>query len=561
MRRASQPSHSGPRRFGVLMLWALIVWLGAALRLPDSGAANLAHAAGNPQQTENAAHSASAASASNAATTSKTASAAETRPLIDLSPGKPLVAATDGATATSGAASASRVVVIPLAGAIGPASADFIVRGLARAAQEHTQLAVLQLDTPGGLDTSMRQIIKAILASPVPVATWIAPGGARAASAGTYIVYASHIAAMAPGTNLGAATPVQVGIGGNDAPKPPAMPDSNPPRNREGAASNPLPLDTPSTETRKQVQDASAYIRGLAQLRGRNADWAERAVREAVSLSAREAREQKVIDLTARDLPDLLHQLNGRSVDTADGTHRLNLAHASVITFEPDWRSRFLAVITDPNVALILLMIGMYGLFFEFANPGFVLPGVAGAISLLVGLFALQLLPVNYVGLGLILLGLAFLIAEAFLPTFGSLGVGGVVAFAIGALMLIDTDVPGYGIPLPMIAAVTLFTVLFVLTVSNLALRARRRPVVTGAEALIGSIGVTLDEGLTPHDSGSGSAGWARVHGERWRVQSHAPLPAGHAVRVTARQGLTLTVVPASTAPTTPTPGQLEGEP
>ncbi|MFC0696701.1 NfeD family protein [Paraburkholderia humisilvae] len=460
----------------------------------------------------------------------------------------------------------ARVIVIPVNGAIGPASADFIVRGLARAAHDRAALAILELDTPGGLDTSMRQIIKAVLGSPIPVAAYIAPGGARAASAGTYIVYASHIAAMAPGTNLGAATPVQIGIGGSDNPRPgaaPALPGptadnktGGKPDSTASGASAPVAssdtaapaLDTQSTETRKQVQDASAYIRGLAQLRGRNANWAEHAVREAVSLSASEAREQKVVDLVARDTPDLLRQLDGHTVITADGEHRLALSHASVVTLEPDWRSRFLSVITDPNVALILLMIGMYGLFFEFANPGFVLPGVAGTISLLVGLFALQLLPINYVGLGLIFLGLAFLIAEAFLPTFGSLGFGGVVAFAIGALMLMDTDVPGFGIPLPMIAGVTLFGALFVFTVSSVALRARRRPIVTGSEALIGSIGVILDDGLTPVDAGGIGTGWARVHGERWRVESGEPLPAGHKVRVTGRHGLTLTVVQAGAA-------------
>ncbi len=417
----------------------------------------------------------------------------------------------------------------------------------------------------------MRQIIKAILSSPVPVATYIAPGGARAASAGTYIIYASHIAAMAPGTNLGAATPVQIGIGGSDAPKPgetPAprgvasddrpdnqsdnKPDSKPNNTANkptpgSAASGTLALDTQSTEIRKQVHDAAAYMRGLAQLRGRNAVWGERAVREAVSLSARDALDQKVVDVVARDIPDLLRQLDGRTINTATGDHRLAVANAAIVPLEPDWRSHFLSVITDPNVALILLMIGMYGLFFEFANPGFVLPGVAGAISLLVGLFALQLLPVNYVGLGLIFLGLAFLIAEAFLPTFGSLGFGGIVAFAIGALMLIDTDVPGYGVPLPVIAGVTLFSALFVFSVSSVAMRARRRPVVTGSEAMIGSVGVILDEGLMPHN-GVG-VGWARVHGERWRVESTEPLGAGHAVRVTARHGLTLTVVPAGATP------------
>ena len=481
------------------------------------------------------------------------------------------------------------VVVIPVNGAISPASADFIVRSLQRAADERAQLAVLQLDTPGGLDTSMRQIIKAILGSPVPVATFIAPSGARAASAGTYIVYASHIAAMAPGTNLGAATPIQMGIGGAEPPAGgggmPGLPGTgggagapkNAPRTQaSGDSANPaspansansasagnsasaaLPLDTQSTELRKQVHDAAAYIRGLAQMRGRNADWAERAVREAVSLSASEALAQHVVDLNARDIPDLLRQVDGRTINTSHGDVKLSTANAPVVTLEADWRSQFLAVITDPNVALVLLMIGMYGLFFEFANPGFVLPGVVGAISLLMGLFAMQMLPVNYVGLGLIFLGIAFLIGEAFLPTFGSLGFGGVVAFVIGALMLIDTDVPGYGIPLPLIAAVTVFSVAFVFGVSRLALRARRRPVVTGSEGLIGSLGVVLDDGLSPDAgplqgdatagpaAGGTLAGWAQIHGERWRVSSTAPVAAGHAVRVTARRGLTLTVVPA----------------
>lgn len=310
-----------------------------------------------------------------------------------------------------------------------------------------------------------------------------------------------------------------------------------------------MPLDTQSTELRKQVHDAAAYIRGLAQLRGRNADWAERAVREAVSLSAAEALTQHVVDLNARDVPDLLRQLDGHTVNTASGDRQLHTAHAPVITLEPDWRSHFLAVITDPNVALILLMLGMYGLFFEFANPGFVLPGVVGAISLLIGLFAMQMLPVNYVGLALIFLGLAFLIAEAFLPTFGTLGFGGIVAFVVGALMLIDTDVPGYGVPLPLIAALVVFSALFIFTVSSVALRARRRPVVTGSEALIGSLGVVLDGGVVPvSNSAAGTGeGWARVHGERWQVQSAAPLAPGHAVRVTARRGLTLTVVPVET--------------
>ncbi|EDZ97287.1 protein of unknown function DUF107, partial [Burkholderia sp. H160] len=322
-----------------------------------------------------------------------------------------------------------------------------------------------------------------------------------------------------------------------------SSPSASPKASPEGASA--LPLDTQSTELRKQIHDAAAYIRGLAQMRGRNADWAERAVREAVSLSDEEALAQHVVDIVARDVPDLLRQLNGRTIVTSAGSVTLQTAHAPLITLEPDWRSRFLAVITDPSVALMLLMLGMYGLFFEFANPGFVLPGVVGAISLLLGLFAMQMLPISYVGLALIFLGIAFLIGEAFLPTFGSLGFGGIVAFVVGAMMLMDTDVPGYGIPLPLIAAVVVFSAAFVLGVARLALRARARPVVTGSEGLIGCVGVVLDGGLLPEYPADGTlAGWARVHGERWRVSSTTPVASGQSVRVTARNGLTLTVVP-----------------
>ncbi|RQU75771.1 nodulation protein NfeD [Burkholderia cenocepacia] len=478
-----------------------------------------------------------------------------------------VVCAAVAAPPSADAPAAHPVVVIPVNGAIGPASADFIVRSLDRAARERAPLAILQLDTPGGLDTSMRQIIKAILGSPVPVAAFVAPGGARAASAGTYIVYASHFAAMAPGTNLGAASPVQFGIGGAAppganpaAPRPTGASDAS---GTSGAAAA-LPTDTQSTEIRKAIQDASAYIRGLAQLRGRNAEWAERAVREAVSLSANEARAQHVVDLIAQDPADLARQLDGRTVTTTAGTLHLATAHAPLVVLAPDWRSRFLAIIADPNVALILLTIGIYGLFFEFANPGFVLPGVAGTICLLVGLFAMQLLPVSYAGLGLVLLGLGCLVAEAFLPTFGVLGFGGIVAFTIGALMLIDTDVPGYGIPWPVIASLALGGGLLVAGVSSVALRARRRPVVTGAEAMLGSIGEVLDDGLQP-DQPQGAAGtppsaagWARVHGERWHVASSTPLAAGCRVRVTGRHGLTLTVAPLYDVPG---PAHPQGEP
>ncbi|MDC7711729.1 NfeD family protein [Vogesella indigofera] len=421
------------------------------------------------------------------------------------------------------AATPAPVVVIPLSGAIGPASADHVGRSLARAQREGAQLAVLQMDTPGGLDTSMRQIIKAILASPVPVASFVAPSGARAASAGTYILYASHIAAMAPGTNLGAATPVQIGMTG--PPDKAGKPDSSAP-----ASSNQDAL------SRKQVNDAAAYIRGLAQLRGRNEVWAERAVREAVSLSAGDALALRVVDLTARDIPDLLQRLDGRSVPMASGARVLHTADAAVITLSPDWRSRFLGVITDPSVAMILMLLGIYGLLFEFSNPGFVLPGVVGAICLLLGLYALQMLPVNYAGLALLLLGVGCMIAEAFLPSFGTLGLGGIVAFVIGGVMLVDTEQPGLGVPLGLILALAATSGLFVFLVSGMALKARRRPQVGGEVALIGSRGEMLDD--------LDDEGWASIRGECWRVHCATPLKRGQTVRVTARQGLLLEVSP-----------------
>ena len=435
------------------------------------------------------------------------------------------------------AEAASPVIVVPLTGAIGPATADFAGRALARADKEGAQLVVLRIDTPGGLDLSMRQIIKDVLASPVPVAAFVAPSGARAASAGTYILYASHIAAMAPGTNLGAATPVNLAAPSPLAPSPAQPPDAARDKDKRGQAVSPEGADAGADPmTKKQLSDAAAYIRSLAQMRGRNAEWAERAVREGISLSAEEALAQHVIDLNARDVPDLLIKLDGRSVTTVGGPRTLATTGAMLVTTEPDWRTRLLAVITDPSVALILLMVGVYGLLFEFWNPGLALPGVAGAVCLLVGLFALQMLPVNYAGLALILLGFSFIVAEVFFPAFGSLGAGGIIAFAIGAVMLIDTEVPGFGVPTSLIATLALVTALFVFFVATLALRARRLPVVTGHEALIGSVGVALDDLEVE--------GWARIRGEQWRVRSAVSIKRGQSVRVTSRGDLLLSVVP-----------------
>jgi membrane-bound serine protease (ClpP class) len=421
------------------------------------------------------------------------------------------------------------VFELQVADAIGPASADFILRGLARAEDEGAQLVVLSMDTPGGLDTSMRDIIKAILASPVPVATYVAPSGARAASAGTYILYASHVAAMAPGTNLGAATPVALGgVPGQPADKQPA-PDQ--------PAADPAKAQGADSTAKKQINDASAYIRSLAQLRQRNTEWAEQAVREAVSLSAEEALDLGVIDYIATDSQHLISQLDGKSITAAAGVVKLQTAGVTPSILVPDWRTRLLAVITNPSVALLLMMIGIYGLILEFSNPGSLVGGVLGGICLLLALYALQLLPVNYAGLALILLGIAFMAAEALLPSFGILGMGGVAALALGALILIDTDVPGLGIPLSLIISLALVSGVLVFATISLALRARKRRLASGDPTLIGCLAK-----IEAVDADDPRHGRLSLQGEHWQALSQTPLQAGTQVRVLERQGLQLRV-------------------
>jgi membrane-bound serine protease (ClpP class) len=437
-----------------------------------------------------------------------------------------LLLATLLATLAAPASAAERAVVLNVDGVIGPAIADYVVRELHRVKPDDVGVVVLRMNTPGGLDTSMRQIISAILASPVPVVTYVAPGGARAASAGTYIAYASAIAAMAPGTNIGAATPVQLGspmMPGGDAEQ-----KQNKTQNKAG--------DSPDTETRKIVNDAIAYIRSLAAVSGRNADWAADAVRSAVSIPATEALSLHVIDAIADNVPDLLRQIDGRTVTVAGKPMQLATAHLDVVTVAPDWRTELLALVTNPNVAFILLLIGVYGLILEFFNPGATAPGLIGAISLVVALYALALLPINYAGAALVLIGIGLMIAEVHIGTFGALGAGGIAAFVIGSLMMFPSGVPGFTLSTAVVIGTALASAALLLLALAALLRARRRPVVTGNDALIGASGEAV--------SWQGEAGRVRVQGEIWLARADAPLAAGARVKVLDRDGLVLRVQP-----------------
>ena len=418
-------------------------------------------------------------------------------------------------------------VVLTLQDAVTPATADYLIRGIAEAGERGAELVVIRIDTPGGLVTSTRDIVAAILASEVPVAAWVAPSGARAASAGTYIVYAAHVAAMAPGTHMGAATPVAMGGGG--------LPGGGS-EDGEGEGDAPRPG---SAGEMKAINDAVAWLQGLAELRDRNADWAERAVREAATLTATRAAEENVVDFTARSIEELLERADGRVVQIDDADLVLDTADLGVVPLDPDWRTQLLSVITNPNVALLLMVVGFYGIVFELFNPGALVPGTVGGISILTGLYALSVLPVSYAGVGLILLGLALILAEAFSPSFGILGIGGAAAIGLGAVMLFDGDVPGLEVHWPVIAAVVVASAGFALLVARLAAVSHRRAVRTGRDEMLGTLARVQDW--------QGGRGHVFVHGERWNARGPALLPPGAKVRVTELDGLMLVVTPTET--------------
>ncbi|WP_423823976.1 nodulation protein NfeD [Salinisphaera sp. SPP-AMP-43] len=434
---------------------------------------------------------------------------------------------------------------IPIDGAIGPAIGSYVVDEINAANQARAPLIILRLDTPGGLSQSMRDIVKAILNSSVPVVGYVGPSGARAASAGTYILYATHIAAMAPATNLGAATPIELGGGSTpqsdnqrDQPQDEAKNSDDSEQGSESgdATADTLNLDNGATERRKQVNDAVAYIRSLAERRDRNAEWAEQAVREAASLSASAALKNNVIDVVADNEQALLKQIDGRTVETAAGPVTLHTQNLSIEALEPGWRTELLAIVTDPTVAYLLFMIGIVGLAAEALNPGATLPGVVGGISLVTALFAFHVLPVSYSGAALILLGVLLFVAEAFVPSFGALGLGGIAAIVFGSIMLMDSDVPGYGVSMGVIIGIAITAVLILGLMVWLFARSRRHHVETGHEGLIGRDCVALLD--------FEREGRVWLHGESWQAVSDTPVVRDQTLTVTGARGLTVFVRP-----------------
>jgi membrane-bound serine protease (ClpP class) len=442
-----------------------------------------------------------------------------------------LVSPAASRSAEDAAAAGRYATLVELNGPIGPAMSRYVEQSLEDARNQSSPIVILQMDTPGGLDTSMRDIIRAILASPVPVVAYVAPSGARAASAGTYILYASHLAAMAPATNLGAATPISIGGEPSTPPVPPAV---NPGGDKQQKGPEEIPSST--AEERKAVNDAVAYIRSLAQLRSRNAVWAESAVRGAASLSSSDALEEHVVDIVAKDVPDLLRQLQGRKVRAADREIVLDTQALAVKRVVPDWRTRVLLILTHPTIAYGLLLIGIYGLLLEGYNPGAVLPGVAGALSLLLGLYGLQLLAVNYAGLALMALGIGLIVTEFFMPAFGSLGVGGLAAFVIGSIMLFDNHASGPRVALPLIVGIAVAGGLVIVAIGWLGLRARRRPLSVGVETMIGAAVETVND--------CQDRCVVRYGGELWNARTSTPLHAGQRARIVKVADMTLWVEP-----------------
>ncbi|AUV88798.1 NfeD family protein [Vibrio campbellii] len=430
---------------------------------------------------------------------------------------------------------ASTVWVLPVKGAIGPALSDYLSREIEEAQQNGVDLVILKMDTPGGLDSSMRDIIHAITTSTVPIATWVGPSGSRAASAGTYILLASHVAAMAEATNLGAATPVALG----GAPQQPSSDEGNDSTDSQPESTEKASDEVPAKTAmeKKVINDARAYIKGLARLHDRNAEWAEKAVSMAASLDATEALELNVIDFIANSPEDLVSTINGIEVKLNGKPFKLALDNPTWVERVPDWRAEMLAVITNPNVAYILMLIGIYGLLLEFYNPGIGLPGVLGGICLLLAMYALQMMPVNYVGLGLLLLGIALMIAEAFNPSFGILGLGGVVAFVLGSIFLMDSDIPGFQIALPLIFGIAIFSVGLIVITVGLLIKIRSKKATTGLENFPGKLAVVSDDFVD-------GTGRVQLDGALWQAKAEQKLKQGDHVTVVKIKGLTLTVKP-----------------
>jgi membrane-bound serine protease (ClpP class) len=421
------------------------------------------------------------------------------------------------------------VVELEIKGGIGVATADYIISGIEHAEETGAELIIINMDTPGGLMAPMRDIVQAILGSSVPVASYVTPAGARADSAGTYILLASHIAAMAPTTHLGAATPIS--LTGNDS-----TPDTDEESEEE---SDPDTESQPGTSMeRKVLNDAIAYIRGLAERYGRNADWAEDAVVNAATLTATDALEMNVIEFIATDRGDLLGQVNGYEVEVNSQTVALDTSNVVVEQYEPDWRIKILSVIANPEIVLLLGIIGLYGLMYEGWNPGAIVPGVVGVICLLLAAYALQVIPVNYAGLALIIVGVALMTAEAFAPSFGALGLGGIAAFVFGAIMMFDSGVPGFGISLSFVISIAILAALFIIWLMTFVVKMRRRGAVSGRDSIIGGVGRAIHA-----FTGEGKVWLER---EAWVAHSTVPIAKGQEIVVTAMDGLVLTVEPAT---------------